>query len=220
MAVVEGKLCGEGSELLPCLELGLVRRAKELLDKDTIQLGGGLELKRREGASSEGDVPPLNGSEERQVEDYAVQEVGHFLEQRSVVWNLAEAVDSVAQFLPSDGTEEGRGKRKKLLRALLPILVAVKMKVAGFLILAYIVIALIAKKALLSSLISLAVSAFIGIKKLMSGGGGHHHVPSHHEVYEPVHGWSGWDDSQGAYSSNVIAYQGHKPIARYGDKNL
>lgn len=70
----------------------------------------------------------------------------------------------------------GRGKKKKLMKAIGPLLIGLKMKLAAFAALAYIVIALIAKKALLASLLSLLISGFIAIKKLLS------HHSSHHEV--------------------------------------
>lgn len=67
---------------------------------------------------------------------------------------------------------------KKYLKQMMPFLIALKVKLSLFAALAYVVIALIAKKALLASLISLAVSGFIGIKKLLAN---QHHAP-HHEV--------------------------------------
>lgn len=69
-------------------------------------------------------------------------------------------------------------KKKKLLKQLMPLLIALKVKLSAFAVIAYIVIALIAKKALLAGLISLLISGFIFIKKLLSQ---HHHAP-HHEV--------------------------------------
>lgn len=69
-------------------------------------------------------------------------------------------------------------KKKKFLKQILPLLIALKVKLSAFAVIAYIVIALIAKKALLASLISLLVSGFIGIKKLLAS---QHHAP-HHEV--------------------------------------
>jgi hypothetical protein len=63
------------------------------------------------------------------------------------------------------------------MKALLPFLIGLKMKLSAFMVIAYFVIALIAKKALLASLISLAIAGFIAIKKLLS----QQHQP-HHEV--------------------------------------
>lgn len=61
----------------------------------------------------------------------------------------------------------GRG-RKKMLKSMLPLLIAAKVKVGALATLAYLAIGLIAKKAIFASLISLAISAFIGLKALWS----------------------------------------------------
>lgn len=73
--------------------------------------------------------------------------------------------------------------KKKYMKQIMPYLVALKVKLSAFAVIAYIVIALIAKKALLASIISLLVSGFIFIKKLLSQ---HHHAP-HHEVVSTAH---------------------------------
>lgn len=118
---------------------------------------------------------------------------------------------------------EGRGKKKKLLKALGPLLIGLKMKLAAFAAIAYIVIALIAKKALLASLLSLLISGFIAIKKLLSQQHSHHEVVSKDEdifstsvkVPKPIndetvfgpqvehhpHGWSGSGYSSGGWDS-------------------
>jgi len=57
-------------------------------------------------------------------------------------------------------------------------LIALKVKLSAFVVIAYFVIALIAKKALLASVISLLVSGFIGIRKLLAA----QHQTPHHEV--------------------------------------
>ncbi len=98
------------------------------------------------------------------------------------------------------------------------------MKIVGFLGLAYVIIALIAKKAILASLVSLAISGFIALRKLLGNQSHGHEVKEVHAEYAP-HGWSGgyssggWDggDAHGSYSSPVahaLAYNGQKPISR------
>lgn len=72
--------------------------------------------------------------------------------------------------------------KKKYMKQIMPYLIALKVKLSAFAVIAYIVIALIAKKALLASIISLLVSGFIFVKKLLSQ---HHHAP-HHEVVSIV----------------------------------
>jgi hypothetical protein len=76
-------------------------------------------------------------------------------------------------------------KKKKFMKQLIPLLIALKVKLSAFAVIAYIVIALIAKKALLASLISLLVSGFIGIKKLLAS---QHHAPHHEVVSLFIHG--------------------------------
>lgn len=71
--------------------------------------------------------------------------------------------------------------KKKYMKQIMPYLIALKVKLSAFAVIAYVVIALIAKKALLASLISLLVSGFIFVKKLLSQ---QHHAP-HHEVVSP-----------------------------------
>lgn len=74
----------------------------------------------------------------------------------------------------------GRG-RKKMLKSIMPLLIAAKVKIGALATLAYFAIALIAKKAILASLVSLAISAFIGIKALWSK----------NSNITPYNGWNG-----------------------------
>lgn len=88
----------------------------------------------------------------------------------------------------------GRGKKKQL-KHLLPLLLAAKAKIGALATLGYFVTGFIAKKAIVVSLISLAISAFIGFKSLWSKGG--------HDA-TPYHGWSsGPSVSSGGWSAPV-----------------
>ncbi|KAF6209516.1 hypothetical protein GE061_015263 [Apolygus lucorum] len=225
---------------ISCIQMELFRQAKGFFEQDKIEIFGGLALtKNPQGAEksarslqedvfAEKQIETAKDLDDREeaLENFAFNRVGRLLEDRSLTWNLspvvadlASASRSLSESIPSevkDGVskflEEGRGKRKKLMRALLPFLLGLKMKLAGFMVLSYFVIALIAKKALLASVVSLAIAGFIALKKLMSNQHGH-------EVHEVGHGWSGgysagggggggWDsyghDAHGAYSSPII----------------
>ncbi|XP_073969769.1 DUF1676 domain-containing protein Osi6 isoform X2 [Rhodnius prolixus] len=251
---------------ISCIQLELYRKAKNFFDQEKIELFGGLALTKRdlnqeeaarnlkEDGVVEDEMNTAKDVEKREdaLEKYAISRVARLLDERSLTWNLspivsdvAAAARSVSESIPNEVKEgvtnflnEGRGKKKKILKALLPLLIGLKMKLGGFLVLSFFVIALIAKKALLSALVALAISGFIAIKKLLSH---HHHMP-HHEVHEVSHGWAGpsyggggggggggyssggWDsygggghDSHGAYSGNVahtLAYSGQKPASR------
>jgi len=92
-----------------------------------------------------------------------------------------------------------RGK-KKLLKSLLPILIAVKLKAAALLALAFLVISLVAKKAILVSLVSTAISAFVAVQKFLSQRSQHPHHQLHETYVAPYGG--GWDGVVGGgYSS-------------------
>lgn len=58
-------------------------------------------------------------------------------------------------------------KQKKTGGILLPLLIAIKLKMAAFAAMTYMIIAVIAKKAVLAGAISLLVSGFIAIKNLL-----------------------------------------------------
>ncbi|XP_014241387.1 uncharacterized protein LOC106662090 isoform X2 [Cimex lectularius] len=244
---------------ISCIQLELYRKAKGFFDQEKIELFGGLALTKKqvpaeerarslkEDSDVENKLNSVNDVEAREdaLENFALGRAGKLLEERSLTWNLTPLVSditsvgrSISDSIPTEVKEgvssflnEGRGKKKKILRALLPLLLGLKLKLGGFLVLSYFVIALIAKKALLASIVSLAIAGFIAVKKLLSHQGGH-------EVHEVSHGWSGgygggggvggysaggWEsyggghDAHGSYSNNVahtIAYSGQKPASR------
>lgn len=85
---------------------------------------------------------------------------------RSLSGAIPEEVKSSVRSLVT----EARGKKKKILKQLLPILGLVKLKVAALAVVALFGIALIAKKALVISVIALILSKFLLIKKLLGKG--------------------------------------------------
>jgi hypothetical protein len=88
-----------------------------------------------------------------------------------------------------------RGK-KKLLKNLIPILIGLKLKAIIFLALASLGISLIAKKAILVSLISVAISTFVTVRNLLSQRSRQTHNDVR-ETYVSHHG-GGWDEIAGA----------------------
>lgn len=254
--------CANGQDSIACAQMQLFRSVRSFFDQDKVELVGGLSLIKTEKkarslaaetAEDVNNVETARDSDDREaaLEDFTMHKVMRFFQERTLHWNLSPVVTEVsetarsvvAQIPPqikskiSNYIEEGRGmmKKKKLLKQLLPLLIALKVKLSAFAVIAYIVIALIAKKALLAGLISLLVSGFIFIKKLLS----QHHQTPHHEVIEthaqPHSSYgssapsgysassSGWDsyggghDAHGSYSNNVaqtLAYSGQKPAAR------
>ncbi|XP_063229006.1 keratin, type II cytoskeletal 1 [Bacillus rossius redtenbacheri] len=169
---------------------------------------------------------------ESALEYFALGRTSTFFQERSLKWDLspvankmaetarglADSVpaavrDKLAEIFSDDDDVEGRGKKKKLLKKILPILLAVKLKMATLLGLSYLAIALIAKKAILASLISIAISAYIGIRKLLSQQQQHHGWQPHYEVetYQAHGGGYGGGGGGGggvAYSSGGFSSYG------------
>lgn len=95
-----------------------------------------------------------------------------------------------------------------------PLLLAAKVKMGLMATLTYFVAGLLAKKAILASLISLAISAFVGMKSLWGGKGGHDTTAYSSGWTAPIGGgWSGggggggWEDPH-AYAHGQ-AYSGY-----------
>lgn len=116
------------------------------------------------------------------LEDYLLERAKNFFSERSVSWDVASAGRSLANAIPEEVKEsvrelvtEGRTK-KKILKKLIPILGLVKLKLAGLAVLAVAAIGLIAKKALITSFIAIALAgaSFLGsvVAKLFSLGSG------------------------------------------------
>uniref|UniRef100_A0A8D8QMB1 Osiris 9 n=1 Tax=Cacopsylla melanoneura TaxID=428564 RepID=A0A8D8QMB1_9HEMI len=243
---------------ISCAQIQMYRQVRSFANADSIDLFAGLTLVKNPSAEKSGralteqleENEILNSSDadkrESALESFTYNKAANFFQERSLQWNLKPVVTEVVSAargmidsVPSDlkskvseFVEEGRGKKKKLIKQLIPFIIGLKLKLKLFAVLAYFVIALIAKKAILASLISLAISGFIAIKKLSSQ---HHHEP-HHEVVEhhahsagyehhpaPSYSSGGWDsyggghDAHGAYSNQVahsVAYNGQKPVRR------
>lgn len=100
----------------------------------------------------------------------------------------------------------GRGKKKKKLKKLLPILALLKLKFAALIPLFLGIIAFAVFKAYLLGKIAFIVAAFGALKKLLESkkGGSGWQEPAHEE-----HGWQssgGWGRSQ---IGNDLAYSAH-----------
>lgn len=163
------------------------RRAREFFNQDNIDLVAGLSFAKNgeRGAKSlnlepEPQVEAADSVEQREnaLEDYVVSRAKNFFQERSLSWNFASGARSLANAIPDEVKDsvrslitEGRGK-KKIIKKLLPLLGILKLKLAALAVLSIVGIALIAKKALLTSLIALAVSGSLALRKLLGGRGG------------------------------------------------
>ena len=158
-------------------------------------------------------VESANDVEQREnaLEGFVTEGAKNFFQERSLNLDMAAAARSLSGAIPEEVkssvrslVSEARGKKKKIIKALLPILGLVKLKVAALAVIALFGIALIAKKALVISIIALILSKFLLIKKLLSKGKGESSSSG---------GLLDAFDSLGAHSQPIgqqLAYSGHK----------
>lgn len=161
----------------------IYRRAREFFDSPKIELISGLSFIKPVGrdaraANVDGTfVESANDVEQREsaLENFVTEGAKSFFQERSLNLDMASAARSVAGAIPEEVkasvrslVTEARGKKKKLIKKILPILGLVKLKFAALAIVAVFGIGLIAKKALVISIIALILSKFLLIKKFLS----------------------------------------------------
>lgn len=189
---------------------------KMMLNKDTFALTEGVTVVKTPGTESEGAPRAITGDES--VESLVLNRVQRFLATHTIkvdlkgqdvinaVSSTGRALEDVSEniFSEDDGVVEGR-KKKKALKILGPLLLAVALKAAALIPLVLGAIALIAGKALLIGKIALVLSAIIGLKKLLSQEkhvtyevvAHPHHTSSHSVSHAEPTGYSG--DVSGGY---------------------
>lgn len=161
----------------------IYRKAREFFDSPKIELIGGLSFIKPAGrdaraANVDGTfVESANDVEQREnaLESFVTEGAKSFFQERSLNLDMASAARSVAGAIPEEIkssvrslVSEARGKKKKLIKKILPILGLFKLKLAALAIVAVFGIGLIAKKALVISIIALILSKFLLIKKILS----------------------------------------------------
>lgn len=103
-----------------------------------------------------------------------------------------------------------RGKKKKIVKSLMPILLLLKLKAAALIPIALGGLALLALKALAIGKIALIVSGIIGLQKLLGNKQQSYEVvahPVHSYGHEEHHDHHGWARSAGS----DLAYNAYKP---------
>ncbi|KAK2579927.1 hypothetical protein KPH14_007607 [Odynerus spinipes] len=235
---------------ISCLQKSIYRKAKEFFGKDSVEIVPGISLVRSQDSNSldrnartgkdviyDQEIDGANDVTERQnaLESFVGEEASNYFAGRSLRINLAPAFEKIGEsaraisdFMPqeirqaADELVEGRGKKIKLLKSVIPLLIAAKAKIGALATVAYFFIALIAKKAIVASLISIAISAFVGLKALWASKAGHDYTPYNNgwNSASSGAGWSGavspggwatsgsggWDDGHYAQSQ---AYSGY-----------
>jgi hypothetical protein len=235
---------------ISCIQMMVFRRAKSLFEQPSIEIFGGVSLVKApssevEGKSlsdASGNVEAAESVEQREgaLESFVFENARNFFAERSLKLNVVNVARSLSNAIPDevkanirDLVVEGRGKKKKILKKLLPILGLIKLKLVGLALIALFGIGLIAKKAILVSVLSLLISGFIAIKTLLAKKLGIGKLAAEHIEAIPFQGGGGWGaggvgggwnsyDPHGfgeyaAHSQPVaqsVAYSGHKASRR------
>ncbi|XP_055850373.1 uncharacterized protein LOC129914948 [Episyrphus balteatus] len=236
------------ADSISCLQMTLFRRAKSIFDNPQIEVFGGVSLIKdnqgRQGKSLDDnslavEVAPSVEARTTEMSTYFINSMKNFFAERSLSFNFANTARSIARAIPSDIkddikeliSEARTGKKKRLLKKFLPIILGIGAKVALLGVASMFGVLLMAKKALVISVLALGVALLAGIGSkvgsaagaasgllgglggLFSRGGGGLLGSSSNLVPSTSSGW----DSNGAYSSPVaqsVAYQGYKQARR------
>ncbi|CAB0043825.1 unnamed protein product [Trichogramma brassicae] len=148
----------------------------------------------------EASLPTELEARESAVNDVLYDRAARFLSTHTVELSMPEEL--------SRSLGEARGKKKKIVKSLLPILLLLKLKAAALIPILLGGLALLAFKALIIGKVALIISAVLLLQKLF--GNKHqsyevvsHEIPHHHEEH---HG-GGWARSL------EMAYAAHKPTS-------
>ncbi|KAF9819273.1 hypothetical protein SFRURICE_000264 [Spodoptera frugiperda] len=187
-----------------CLKEKAMRFTDKLAASSSLEVLDGVSFKNTGGSRSARSYEPLPDdpkARELKVEERIMENVVDFLDSHVLQLRMPKALED-------DNTldEEGRGKKKKKLKKLLPILALIKLKLAALIPLFLGIIAFAVFKAYLLGKIAFIAAAFGALKKLLeSKKSSGWSEPAHEES----HGWEssgGWGRSQDAQS---LAYGAH-----------
>ncbi|XP_035723471.1 uncharacterized protein LOC118442227 [Vespa mandarinia] len=209
--------CSGESDLSVCLKLKALRFVDRVARAADINVIDGFRIVQTEEAKSnsrtdnarsfndiESSLPSEVEAKEAAIDQAIVDRAARFLSTHTVELSLPEEF--------SRSLDEARGKKKKIVKSLLPILLLVKAKAAILIPLALGALALLAFKALVIGKIALIISAIIGLQKLLASKNQSYEVVAHpvhsHAHYEADHGdHHGWARSAGS----DLAYSAYKP---------
>ncbi|XP_012255528.2 uncharacterized protein LOC105685745 [Athalia rosae] len=200
-------------DLSVCLKLKALRFVDRAARSADLVIGDGLRIVQTDEAKAESransgrslsdieaSLPQEAEAKEAAIDEALLERAGKFLAGHTVELSVPEEV--------SRSFDEARGKKKKIVKSLLPILLLLKLKAAALIPIALGALALLAFKALIISKIALVISGIIALKKLLSGKQSSYEVVAHPvHSYEDSHDHHGWARSAGS----DLAYNAYKP---------
>ncbi|XP_003705493.1 DUF1676 domain-containing protein Osi9 [Megachile rotundata] len=205
--------CSGEEDITVCLKLKALRFVDRAARSADIEVVDGFKIVQTEEAKNsradngrslndiESTLPAEVEAKEAAIDNAILDRAGKFLSTHTVELSLPEEV--------SRSFDEARGKKKKIVKSLLPILLLLKLKAAALIPIALGALALLALKALVIGKIALVISAIIGLQKLLANKHQSYEVVAHpvhsygHEEHHDHHGW--------ARSASDLAYNAYKP---------
>ncbi|CAB3374408.1 Hypothetical predicted protein [Cloeon dipterum] len=169
-----------------CLQSTAYRHVRDLVAEETIVLSQGIELvrpvkptgaRKAEDVAAEAVLSQEKGDlEQRQeiLQQYVADKVQEAASER----RLSVQVDTVAgrMYDTVKALTNGQGRAiKKIIKSLLPVIVGFILKVATLVVISYIGMGLLAKKAAIGSLIAIAISIVTFIRSLIVSKHAKHH---------------------------------------------
>ncbi|KAK9296232.1 hypothetical protein QLX08_009728 [Tetragonisca angustula] len=206
--------CTGQQEISTCLKLQALRLVDRVARSANIDIADGFKIVQTEEAKNsradnarslndiESTLPAEAEAKEAAIDEAIFDRTAKFLSTHTVELSLPDEV--------SRSFDEARGKKKKIVKSLLPILLLLKLKAAALIPIALGGLALLAFKALAIGKIALIISAIVGLQKLLANKHQSYEVVAHpvhsygHEEHHDHHGWarSGGSD---------LAYNAYKP---------
>ncbi|KAJ8709512.1 hypothetical protein PYW08_009516 [Mythimna loreyi] len=197
-----------------CLKEKALKFTERLSILKDVDIFEGMSLVNTGSARSARSYEPLAEepkARELQIDERIADNVGDFLDNHVLQMRLSSPDDGESRGLD----EEARGKKKKKIKKLLPLLLLLKLKMAALIPVFLGIIAFAAIKAVFLGKIAFAMSAFSLIRKLLAKKGGSssssvsYAAPAHHDEhpgysYEPAS--QGW--SRSAKDGASMAYAG------------
>ncbi|PBC33594.1 hypothetical protein APICC_06886 [Apis cerana cerana] len=204
--------CSGEEDVSVCLKLRALRFVDRVARSSAdIEVADGFKIVETEEAKSsradngrslndiESSLPAEAGAKEAVIDQAILDRTAKFLSTHTVELSLPEDV--------SRSFDEARGKKKKIVKSLLPILLLLKLKAAALIPIALGGLALLALKALAIGKIALIISAIIALQKLFANKHQSYEVVAH-----PVHSYGQEDHHGWARSSGAdLAYKAYKP---------
>ncbi|XP_076174704.1 DUF1676 domain-containing protein Osi9 [Ptiloglossa arizonensis] len=207
--------CSGEESLAVCLKLKALRFVDRAARSADIDVVDGFKIVQTEEAKSgsraenarslndiESTLPSEVEAKEAAINDALFDRTAKFLSTHTVELSLPEEV--------SRSFDEARGKKKKIVKSLMPILLLLKLKAAALIPIALGALALLALKALVIGKIALIVSAIIALQKLFANKHQSYEVVAHpvhtygHEEHHDHHGWA-------RSAGSDLAYNAYKP---------